>query len=337
MDVRLLTPFAAIFALAALVPLAAFVLRRRRLRGIRQSLGLSEPSLRAQLPLVLSLAAVPALLGLAATQPVVETGRTVPERTDVQAFVVVDVSRSMLAASEPGAPTRFERARGIALGIREALPEIPFGIASLTDRVLPHLFPSTDRRVFAATVTRALDIERPPPGAFYLTFATNLNSLRSVPEKSYFPPSAKKRVLVVLTDGETQAPDSALAGAFKRRPRIETIFVRLWDAGERIYEAGVAEGGYRPDPRSDAAVARTASLVGGRVFQEDDAGGVVGAVREAIGEGPTVQRAHESGRLALMPYLTAAALVPLCIVLLRRNVWWSRRPRLTPAAARGAP
>jgi hypothetical protein len=330
MDVRLLTPLGALFALTAAVPLAVFLVRRRRLREIRRALGLREPALRSQLPLLLSLAAVPVLLGLAAAQPVVESGRTVPERTDAQAFVVVDVSRSMLAASRPGSPTRFERARSIALGIREGLPEVPFGIATVTDRVLPHLFPSTDRRVFAATLVRALDIERPPPGAFYLTFATNLSSLRSVPEKAYFPPSAKKRVLVVLTDGETQAPDSALAGAFKKRPRIETIFVRLWDADERIYETGVAEGGYRPDPRSDASLARAASLVGGRLFQEDDAGAVVGAVREAIGEGPTVSRAHESTRIALMPYVAVVALLPLCVVLLRRNLWWSRRPGFAP-------
>ena len=37
------------------------------------------------------------------------------------------------------------------------------GIASLTDRVLPHLFPSTDVDVFEATIERSMAIERPPP------------------------------------------------------------------------------------------------------------------------------------------------------------------------------
>jgi hypothetical protein len=325
MDVRLLTPLAALFAITAVVPIAVFLVRRRRLRSIRSVLGLHEPTLRSQLPFVLSLAAVPLLLGLAATQPVVETGRTVPERTDAQAFVVLDVSRSMLAASGAGAPTRFERAREIALGIREQLPEVPFGIASLTDRVLPHLFPTTDARVFDTTLARAIDIEQPPPGAFYLTFATNLNSLRQIPEKNYFPPTAKKRVVVVLTDGETQPVQGDLARAFRRRPAIDTFFVRLWDADERIYETGVAEGGYRPDSGSDGSLARAASLVGGQVFGEDDASRVAGAVREAIGEGETVARAHESGRFALMPYIALVAALPLGFVLVRRNVWWSRR------------
>jgi hypothetical protein len=335
-DVTFVTPLAALFALSALLPLAVYVVRRRRLGEVGRTLGLATPTFGSQLSFLAALAAVPALLGMAAAQPVIETTRTVPERTDAQVFVVLDVSRSMLAAAEPGAPTRFERAREVALGLREALPDVPLGIASLTDQVLPHLFPTTDDSVYAATLARAIDIEQPPPGAFYLTFATNLNSLRSVPETGYFPASATKRALVVLTDGETQPPDEGLSRAFARRPRIETVFVRFWDAEERIYETGVAEGGYRPDARSATWLARAAELTGGRVFEEDDAAGAASAVRAALGTGETVDRKHETGRLALMPYLTLAALLPLAFVLLRRNVWWpvTSRARLPRPALR---
>jgi von Willebrand factor type A domain len=321
MDVRFVTPLGALFTLTALVVLAVFVRRRRRLSRIRKALGLPPQTLRSQLTLVVALAAVPVLLGIAAAQPVIETTRTVRERTDAQAFVVVDVSRSMIAGAGPGAPRRFDRAREIALGLQEALPEVPFGVASLTDRVLPHLFPTVDGPVFASTLTRSLEIEQPPPGGFYLTVATNLNSLRLVPEKNYFPPSAKKRVLVVLTDGESQALEPDLARAFRKRPRVETIFVHLWDADERIYETGVEEGGYQPDPGSSALLGRAAALVGGQVIPESDAGNLVGAVRGLIAEGETVARQAETGRLALMPYVTLLALVPLAFVLLRRNVW----------------
>lgn len=324
MDIRFLTPLGSIFALTALVPLAVVVARRHRLREIRRALGLEQPTLGSQLKPVLALVAVPALLAVAAAQPVIQTTRTVRERTDAQAFVVLDISRSMLASAEPGAPTRFERARRVALGLRESLPEVPFGVLSLTDRVLPHLFPTTDARVFAAALARAVDIEQPPPGAFYLTVATHLSSLHSVPEQDYFLPSAKRRVLVVFTDGETEPPAPELARAFKRRPRIETVFVHFWDAGERIYETGVAEGGYRPDPRSEGLLARTASVVGGQVFDEEEAAAAARAVRTAVGEGEVVARKQDSGRLALMPYLTLAALVPLVVVLLSRNLWWAR-------------
>jgi hypothetical protein len=52
-------------------------------------------------------------------------------------------------------------------------------------------------------------------------------------------------------------------------------------------------------------------------------------VRAALGEGETADRKHETGRFALMPWLTLAAFGPLVLVLLRRNVWWSGAPSLS--------
>jgi hypothetical protein len=331
-DVQLLTPLAALFALTAAVPLAVHLVRRRRLRAIRSALGLAEPTVRSQLPFVLCLAAVPVLLGLAAAQPVVETTTTVPERTDAQGFVVIDVSRSMLASPGSGEPTRFDRARSLALSLRDALPELPLGIATVTDRTLPNLFPTADRQVFEATLHRAVGIERPPPEAVYNLLASNLNSLRTVPEGNYFPPSATKRVLVVLTDGETEPIDAQLGQAFERRPTVETILVHMWDAEERVYATGGLAESYRPDPRSQDVMARVAALTGGAVLEEDVAG-VVEAVRDAVGVGKTVARGQQSGRFALMPWIALAALVPLAFVLLRRNLWLAatrpdRLPRL---------
>ena len=339
MELTFLTPLAGLFALVAAVPLAVHVLRQRRLDRARTALGLVAPSLRARLPLVVALAAVPVLLGIAAAQPVLETTRVVPERTDVEAYVVIDVSRSMLAAAGPGEPTRFERAQDLAVDIRAALPEVPFGVASLTDRVLPHLFPTTDERVFAATVNEALDVESPPPGNFYTTSATSLDALAAVPELNYFRETVEKRVLVVLTDGETRPLEGQLPSAFDREPSVDAVFVRPWDADERIYETGVAEGGYEPDPRSEALLAEAAAQMHARVLREDEASQAVSAVRSAIGAGETIDVTHEAGRLALMPWIALAALVPLAFVLLRRNVWWQRRlslPRRAEQRPEGA-
>ena len=251
MEITFLTPLAALFALAALVPLAVFLGREQRVQGVRASLGLAEPSRRSRLSLAVALVAVCALLGLAAAQPVVATTRVLPERTDAQVFIVLDTSRSMLASAEPGAPTRFERARSIAKELADRLPQVPVGVASITDGLLPHLFPTTDRRVLVATIGKSIDVERPPPSSF-ATIATALEGLASAATKNYFPRSAQRRVLVVLTDGETRPLEfpSEFADAFRRGPRVQTVFVRLWGADERIYETGVAEVGYRPDPGS---------------------------------------------------------------------------------------
>ena len=69
----------------------------------------------------------------------------------------------MLARVGAGAPTRFERATAIAGTLRDAIPTAAVGIASLTDRVLPHVFPTQDRADFDVTLREAIAVQRPPP------------------------------------------------------------------------------------------------------------------------------------------------------------------------------
>jgi hypothetical protein len=321
MELVFLTPLAALFVLLGLAPLLVWRARERRLSQVRAALRLEVPSRVSRLSVALALAALCALLALAATQPVVATTRKLPERTDAQVFVVLDTSRSMIASSEPGAPTRFQRSRSIAVSLRDALPEVPMGIASMTSGVLPHLFPTTDRRVFVATSEDSIDIERPPP-SYSATLATAIEGLARVPQQNYFAPTAKKRVLVVLSDGESRPLENPAEfdEAFDRKPKIETIFVRLWDAEERIYLTGVAEVGYEPDPTSEEQLEQMADLIEGRVVAESEAGDLAGMVAEAVGAGPTRDREHEGRRRALMPWITLAAVFPLGFVLFRRNV-----------------
>jgi hypothetical protein len=320
MELVFLTPLGGLIALAALIPLAVWRNRERRLRALREALRLPEPTPRSRLTLVGALVAVCALLGLAATQPVVATTRALPERTDAQVFVVMDTSRSMMASSAPGEPTRFDRAREIALALRLALPEVPMGVASSTSQVLPHLFPTTDRRVFEATLEDSVAIERPPPN-YSASLATALQGLDAVPTKNYFPKTAEERVLVVLTDGESQPLESPsdLSSAFGGKPQVETFVVRLWDEDERIFETGAAEVGYRPIIGSDAQLEQIASLMKAEVLAESEAGQLPELVAAAVGEGPTTTREQEGRRRALMPWITLLAMLPLGFVLFRRN------------------
>ncbi len=320
MELAFLTPLGALVGLAALVPLAVYRARERRLREVRIALRLDEPSRESRLSLVAALAAVCGLVALAAAQPVLATTREVRERTDAQVFIVIDTSRSMLASEGPGASTRFDRAREIAQELAGQLTEVPVGVASMTDALLPHLFPTTDRQVLQATLGKTLDIESPGPSTFFSTRATTYDALEAAPTLNYFPPAVKKRVLVVFSDGESRPLERDLATAFDREPKIKTVFVRLWDAGERIYLTGVAEFGYSADPKSEAVLAGIASMIGGRVVSEGDTEGLRQAVVDLLGTGPTMDRRHEGDRLALMPWITLAAFLPLGFVLLRRNL-----------------
>jgi hypothetical protein len=319
MDIGFLTPGGALFALAALVPLGIFLARQRRALRIRTALGLDEPSLRSRLPLALALVAVPGLIGLAAAQPVIEESRSRPERVEAEGYVVLDATRSMLAAPDPDAPRRIDRARSLAVELRDSLPELPIGVVSLTDRLLPHAFPTTDRRVFVATAYKSVEVDR-VGSSIGGTLVTSLEALANAPEYNYFSPKAEKRLLVVLTDGESLPLEGRLERAFAGvTPPIETILVHFWDEDERIYFAGVAEGGYRPQRGAKATLDRVASLIGGRVLSGDDPDAVSAAAREIVGQGKTRQRELEGERLALMPWVTLAAVLPLGFLLVRRN------------------
>ena len=319
MGVSFLTPVALLFGLLAALPLAVFVGRRRRAERIRGALGLAETPGRAWLPLAVCLAAVPVLVGVAAAQPVVTSARTVPERSDAEVFVVVDTSRSMLASRGPGAPTRFDRAREEAIALQEQLEEIPIGLTSFTDRVLPHLFPTVDRRVYQETIREALGIERPPPSTSFGTNVTTLDALGVVPTLAFYSPKVKKRALVVFTDGESQ-PVSTLAADFAQTPKVDVTFVRVGNASEKIYDGGVPEAGYTPDPAAGRTLATAAAAVGGRVLQEGETAEAVAAVRAAVGPGTTTSRRIEGNRRALIPYVTLLAVLPLGFVLYRRNL-----------------
>ena len=310
---------AAIFAVSVLLPLAVWWRRDRRASEIRRGLDLIEPSRRAKAPIVVAIAAVPLLLGAAAAQPVIGTTRKVPERTDAEAFFVMDTSRSMLAAAGPSAPERFQRARDVALELRDRIPEVPSGLVSMTDRLLPHVLPTTDRRVFFATLTRSMDVELPPPAFTYNTQATSYDLLGGIPERHYFAPSAKKRLLVVLTDGESRPVTGDLGRQFDVDPPIRTVFVRFWNENERIYAAGVPEGPYRPLANSRVTLDRVAGEIGGKVYEESGVSAAANEIEAIVGDGETGSREISGARLALMPWVALAACLPLAFLLWQRN------------------
>ena len=132
------------------------------------------------------------LLGIAAAQPVLGTERSVPERTDAEAFFVMDTSRSMLAADGPEGATRFDRAVEAASAIHDRIPQVRSGIVSMTDRLLPHVLPTTDRRVFETTLRRSIGVELPPPAFTYSTYATYYDILAGIPQRRYFSPNGEE-------------------------------------------------------------------------------------------------------------------------------------------------
>ena len=113
-----LTPEGAAVALAVVAPLAALLVLVRRARVVRDVLGLRPPERPEWIVPAAALAAFAGLVGVAAAQPAMTETAARP-RTDVEAFFVVDTSRSMLAAEAQGAERRIERAKDVGGGAAE--------------------------------------------------------------------------------------------------------------------------------------------------------------------------------------------------------------------------
>jgi hypothetical protein len=317
----LLTPFAALLTLLVVVPLAAFVIGERQRRRVTLLLRLDEPGRIRRLAPAAAVTAVAGLLGVAAMQPTLVNRHSNRVRTDAEAFVVLDTSRSMLASLGPGQPTRFERARRLAERLRLELGDVPTGLASITDRTLPHVFPTPDVDTFETALVKAMGIERPPPSDGFSVKVTTLGSLAHVATDNFFSATARHRLLVVFTDGETKPfIETSLGTLFRNPPAVRTIFVHVWNADERVYLRDGPDPYYRPDATSTTTVRQLAFTTDGVALGEHDFDRLVKQAHAYLGSGPTRVLERERRRFALAPYVAAFAFLPLGFLLWRRNL-----------------
>jgi hypothetical protein len=317
--VAFLTPLASLVALVVVLPLSAYALLEVRSRRVLRRLMLEPPALRSRLGVPAAIAALAGLLGIAAAQPVISGTRTRVGRADAEVYLLFDTSRSMLARRDAGAAERLERAKRLALHLRQSIADVPVGIASLTDRMLPHLFPTLDAEVFVTTLRDAVGIERPPPAGTE-ALATDYNSLADAGAYNYYEPSVRKRLLVIFSDGESRFFDEVVLGRTLRRAHVHVLFVHVWDAREQIFlKPNTPDPAYRPDPQSRMFGQRVATAGDGEIVGEDEAS-VVGRTKAFLGSGPETKLREQRTRVSLGPYVALAALLPLSFVLLRRNL-----------------
>lgn len=318
MSVSFLSPYAALAGLAALVPLGAVLIRERRAGRVRATLGAAGPPARTHAPAAVALAVGFGLLGAAAAQPVVRTERTVDARTDAEAFAVFDISRSMLASASPGAPRRLERAIARGLELRDLLGDLPVGVATLTDRTLPNLFPTTDRSAFETVVRQSVGVNR-PPGSELGRFrtATDVAALASLARDNYFGPGSVKRLVILLTDGESSTFSPRRLVEQLDRGGVDLVVLRFWDGRERVWGAGgIPEPLYRPTRSALAAVDELARLTGGgRAFDETEVAAAAAAVRAAAGTGRTVPAVLPGRTRSLAAWFVLGACVPFALLL----------------------
>jgi hypothetical protein len=320
MHLVFLTPTGALLAVAALLPLAALALNERRARRARRALGLDAPARRSQVLTAAGLALIPVLLGLALAQPVLQSSRTARARTDAQVFYVFDTSESMRASAGPRRPTRLARALTAAAQMHLALADVPSGIATMTDRVLPNVFPTTSEQLFTAALAETVGIDRPPPKGLG-DIATTYAALDTFAGTNFFSDGIAHRLVVLFTDGET-APyfTGDLHEALRPAPHTRFVIVRIGRAGERIFSGARADRGYRADPAAAQATRNLAAVVGGRSYPEGDVSEAVNGARLFLGHGPLVGVGEGLHVIALARWLVLVTLLPLVFLLWRRNI-----------------
>jgi hypothetical protein len=210
----------------------------------------------------------------------------------------------------------------------------------MTDRVLPDLMPISNVTAFDDTIENAVGIERPPPESAGVK-ASTLASLGAIGTQNFFPPQVRRRLVVVLTDGESRPFDASyVARALATGPGIRLVLVHIWSPHEQIFgHEGKAEAGYHVDPASGQALAALASASHGTAVGEHNLGAAARAAAAALGKGPSTLHGRIERTRTLAPYVTLSALVPLAVILFGRGLLRLlafRRPRVTaktPSAA----
>ncbi len=331
MRISFVTPAAGLIALVGALAVIAVFAGEQRLDRLRSLLGLRRGPTRTSLYVAGAIGAVALLLTLAAMQPVVASSASKKGRADADVYFVFDVSRSMAARTSASAPTRLERARRDGEALRGMLPNIAIGVASLNDRLLPHLFPTVNSIAFAATVQDSLGINKPRAALFYGTsgVGTKLESVGDLATEGYFGKEAKKRIAVVFTDGETLREGLDSLPSRLQQAHVQTLLVRYWSQRDRIYlRGGTVESTYSPDFSSGPVLDSLARSLGTPIFGGGDAQTVARTLRAALGDGPMGPRQRDLGSFALAPWLVLLAFPFLALILFWRHVpWVAPRPR----------
>ena len=201
--------------------------------------------------------------------------------------------------------------------------DVPVGIASMTDRSLPNLMPTTDRALFKRTLAQSVrhrpaaaepgctrDARDDVPGARPARRVALLLAGR--------PAAAARRLHRRRGVEDLAVPQHHAPPARRRR-----VFVHVWAAGRAdLQRDGDADPNYVSDPTSAAALDQVAEITGGRHSFTEERDGPRSRMRRATRSAMRRHATHVDAyaRVALAPWFVLAGIVPLAFLLWRRNL-----------------
>ena len=305
-DLVFLTPWAALVGLAFTAPLVTLMIRERAWARVLLTLELRPPPLVRVLVRPVGLISLAVLVAVTAAQPAIRTTDSTPLRSDAELLLTFDVSRSMEATQARGGVVRLERARALGRELHEAIPDVPTGVATLTNRMMPLLFPTGDERGVTAVIDHSLRLMQPQPAALTAARASSLGALTLAADRSYYNPSARKRALVVFSDLDSDF--FSLEGTLRllRQNRIEPFLVRVAAPSEQIFDASG-----RPNAYVSVSTVSVEGLRRARwhAFEEGESARLVSEIRTYLGRGPVEASGLVESQRTLAPWFALAALV----------------------------
>jgi hypothetical protein len=161
-----------------------------------------------------------------------------------------------------------------------------------------------------------MGVDRPLPSRSRRQ-ASTFDALAALGSARFFTNRTGPRVAVVLTDGESRPFDPDAVARALVHARVKLVIVRFWSAAERIAGDPV----YRPDTASAVQVQSVATRMHSATYDEHQLGDAVRAARRALGDEQRrlPPRATSTSR-PLAPFAMLAALVPLGLLVWRRNI-----------------
>ena len=175
--------------------------------------------------------------------------------------------------------------------------------------------------MFGSGLQRSVGIEPPPPDRAAGAVLTAFDALAPLQTHNFFAPGARRRVAVIVTDGETSPVSQLTVAALRRPPLLRLVLVRVWRPSERIFRPATAtDRSYRSDPASTETLRAFTRDTGARLYSEAEVGRAAGEVARLLGRGQPVRAGSQVSAQPLAAWAFGLALIPLGYLLWRRNL-----------------
>lgn len=220
------------------------------------------------LPFIMRLLAISGLI-IALARPQERNDQQQTQGDGIDIMLCLDVSGSM--GSRDIQPSRMEVAKAVAEEFVRSRPIDRIGLVIFSGEAFSQVPLTTDRNTLL-TQLQNLESRR------YLKDGTVIGEGLATAVARLAESDAKSRVIILLTDGKEDAPDTRLIDPLTALEIAKSQQVKIYSIGMGASPSGISEIDGRPNPGADfldeALLSRMANETGGKYFRAKDREGL---------------------------------------------------------------